>query len=95
MQTTTRTKRALLISICFAFVTSAQAFCLPNTIQNWTVQGPGGAYGLLGVGPTTDVCFGPFRYHVNRPIRVVAGSFIAAGTVMSVASFCALLWRRK
>ena len=76
-------------------VPSALGFCLPTTIQNWTVRGPGGAYGLFGVGPTTYVCFGPCRYHVHKPIHVVAAGSVAAATVLSVASFCAFLWRRK
>src|SRR5207247_9635993 len=46
-------------------VPSALGFCLPTTIQDWTVRGPGGAYGLVGVGPTTYVSIGPCRYHAH------------------------------
>ncbi|SRR6266568_6182060 len=76
-------------------VPSTLGFCLPTTIQDWKVRGPGGAYGLFGVGPTTYVCFGPCRYHVHKPIHVVAAGSVAAATVLSVASFCAFLSRRK
>src|SRR5438093_1432168 len=50
-------------------------------LPSQAVSGPGGAYGLFGVGLTTSVCFGPCRYHVHQPIQAVAGLGLSEGAL--------------